>query len=153
MKRAGILIIILFWQFNFGLANDLEIKSVGNLFVHNYSQADYKGEKQNWDITIGKNGLVYFANGALIESGTNFWKQFHLPNQNYIRSVYALEDNSIFVGGAGEMGIFIPGNIPGQKEYKSLLNRIDSAYHDFSTVWQIMPYHKSLLIRAGKGLF
>ena len=153
MKRVNIFIAFLFLQINNGLANDLEIKSVGNLFVHNYSQADYKGEKQNWDITIGKNGLIYFANGSLIESGTNHWKQFHMPNQNYIRSVYALSDNSIFVGGAGEMGVFIRGKIPGQREYKSLLNRLDSSFHDFSTVWQIIPHQKSLLIRAGKGLF
>ncbi len=143
---------LFFWVISL-LAADLEIKSVGNLFVTNYSTTDYQSEKQNWDISIGGNGLIYFANGPLLEAGTKSWKRYYLPNSHYIRSVYALNDNSILVGGNSEIGIFETGTLPGKKNYKSLMNRLDSSFYSFSTVWQIIPDHQSFLIRAGKALF
>lgn len=152
MKNAGFIFSFLFFLTNTLFAEDLEIKSVGNLFVTNYSPTEYQGEKQNWDICIGRNGLIYFANGSLLEGGTKSWKRYYLPNYHYVRSVYALADNSIFVGGNGELGIFEPGSLPGQRIYKSLMNRLDSRFHSFSTVWQIFPFHQSHIIRAGKAL-
>jgi hypothetical protein len=134
-------------------AEDLKIKSIGNLFVTNYSIADYKSEKQNWDISIGKNGLIYFANGPLLEAGTKSWNRFYMPSSHYIRSVYALDDNSIMIGGNSELGISEPGTLPGKRIYKSLMNKLDSSFYAFSTVWQILPDRQSFLIRAGKALF
>jgi hypothetical protein len=153
MNRICLSFSCLFLLANDLLAEDLEIKSFGNLFVTNYSTADYKAEKQNWDISIGKNGLIYFANGPLLEAGTKSWKRYYLPYSHYIRSVYALDGNSIFVGADNELGIFEPGNLPGRRVYKSLMNRLDSSFYSFSTVWQILPYHQSFVIRAGKALF
>jgi hypothetical protein len=153
MNKIWFIFLCLFFWTNVLLANDLEIKSFGNLFVTNYSTVDYKTEKQNWDISIGNNGLIYFANGPLLEAGTKTWKRYYLPNSHYIRSVYALDNNSIFIGGNSEIGIFEPGTLPGKKIYKSLMNKLDSSFYSFSTVWQIIPDHQSFLIRAGKALF
>jgi hypothetical protein len=152
MGKICFLFSCLFFWANSLLAGDLEIKSFGNLFVTNYSTTDYKTEKQNWDISIGKNGLIYFANGPLLEAGTKSWKRYYLPNTHYIRSVYALDGNSIFVGGNSELGIFEPGTLPGKRIYKSLMNRLDSSFYSFSTVWQILPDRQSFIIRAGKAL-
>ncbi|MCB8995360.1 MAG: hypothetical protein H6538_07120 [Bacteroidales bacterium] len=134
-------------------AGDIEIKSIGKLFIKNYPSSVYNGEKQNWDISIGRNGLIYFANGPLLEGGTRYWKLHYFANQIYIRSVYSLPDNSILVGGSHEIGIFKPGDLPGKYNYSSLMPKLDSSFHDFGTVWQIMPYRKSILLRAGKALF
>ncbi|MCF8378947.1 MAG: hypothetical protein K9H49_05170 [Bacteroidales bacterium] len=134
-------------------ADDLVIKSVGNPFVTNYSYSEYKAEKQNWDITIGRNGLIYFANGPLLEAGTNYWNRYYLPGGNRLRSVCSLDDNSIMVGGNVEIGVFKPGELPGTLKYKSLMDRLDSSFHSFGTVWQIFPDSNYILIRAGRALF
>jgi DNA-binding CsgD family transcriptional regulator len=152
MNKIWFIFSCLFFWANALFAEDLEIKSFGDLFVTNYSPTEYKGEKQNWDICIGSNGLIYFANGSLLEAGTKSWKRYYLPSYRYVRSVYALADNSIFVGGNFELGIYKPGALPGQHIYKSLMNRLDPRFYSFSTVWQILPFHQSYIIRAGKAL-
>lgn len=131
----------------------LELTGFGKLSVTNYSPATYGGNKQNWNISVGNNGLVYFANGPLLEGGSGYWKTFHLPNDNFIRSVWATDDGRILVGGSEEIGLFEKSPIPGKMKYTSLMDRLDSAYYNFGSIWQIFKGKGSYYLRAGKALF
>lgn len=153
MKKKLLFLAFYLAIFNHLCADSLEISSFGKLSVTNYSPKIYEANKQNWSVCIGENGLVYFANGSLLEGGSNYWKSHHLPNEKLINSVSSMGERGILVGGTGEIGIFEFSEMPGELHYKSLLDKLDTAYYNFGSIWQIIKEKDSYLIRAGKALF
>lgn len=71
-----------------------------------FEQNVYNGARQNWSVSSGKDGKIYFANhtGLLEFDGTN-WKLNNLPNRTILRTVKTGEDSSIvYSGGYMELG-------------------------------------------------
>jgi DNA-binding CsgD family transcriptional regulator/cell division protein FtsL len=151
-KQYAVLLIILLFQ-GISKADTLNITSFGRLPVSNFSPQQYQADNQCWDICMGENGLIYIANGPLLEGGSDFWRKHYLPDGNYIRSLHSLEDNKILVGANQELGIFERTGIPGETSYVSLMDRLDEQYHAFGSIWQIMDHEGAHYLRAGKGLF
>ena len=102
--------------------------------VLQFNQNVYEGARQNWCVSTGNNGKIYFANhtGLLEFDGTN-WKLNNLPNNTILRSVKTREDSSIvYSGGFMEFGYWLPdqsGNLIyhslNQKAGKDLSNNIE----------------------------
>ena len=136
-------------------ANDLNITGFGKLFVTNFSPGMYQGGNQNWNICAGGNGLMYIANGSLLEGGSDFWKIYPLSADADIgiRSVARLGENSILIGANQEIGIFERSGIPGYTSYTSLMDKLDDNFHSFGSVWQIIEKDSCYYLRAGKGVF
>ncbi len=74
--------------------------------VRSFSEVDYGGENQNWDLTQSPEGVLYVANsgGVLRFDGLN-WSLHQLPSRPTVRAV-AFADNRLYVGGYGEFGYF-----------------------------------------------
>ncbi len=75
-----------------------------------FEQNVYKGARQNWSVSAGKNGKIYFANhtGLLEFDGTN-WKLNNLPNNTIVRAVKTRNDSSVvYSGGFMEFGYWLP---------------------------------------------
>lgn len=131
----------------------LQLTGFGKLFVSNFSPGIYRAGNQNWDICEGENGLMYFANGPLLEGGSNYWERHYLPPDNYLRSVHRIKGNRILVGANHEIGIFSRLDIPGEVKYESLLDKLDKRYHDFGSIWQILEHDNAFYLRGGRALF
>ncbi len=153
MKKYVIIayyIILLFYPTVYAFGSSHRI---GNAFIVNYPASDYQSGRQVWDICEGGNGLMYFATGPLLESGNNYWKIHELNASSPTRSVCSMPGNDIMVGGPGMIGVMKLTDLPGHREFYSLMDRLDTVYHDFGTIWQILSHHQAFYIRAGKGVF
>lgn len=135
------------------LMADEEIKNIGIPFISNYSPKEYNFERQTWGIDIDPNGLVYFANGALLVSGNRYWRRYDPGNGRSLRCVHSLGGDTVLVGGRHEIGMFVPGEIPGELIYHSLMSRLDSNFHDFGTIWQIEESGGRTFLRGGSAVF
>lgn len=152
-SRATSLLVILFGLLQCALTNSLNVTSFGKLFVTNISPGTYQAGNQNWNICEGENGLIYVANGPLLEGGSNYWQRHYLPGEVYLKSVHKMDHNRILVGGNQEIGYFSRAEQPGESNYTSLMDRLDEQYHDFGSVWQILEQDGDYYLRAGKGVF
>lgn len=117
----------------------------------NYSAADLKQHPQNWDIIQDSRGNIYIANngGINIFDGTT-WQRIRIPN-SVVRSL-AIDDNGvIYVGGKGELGRLVPDSI-GSCSYESLVGLIDSLYHNFKNIYQIVCLDESIIFRSSEYL-
>ena len=151
--NISILVAIIFCINAYSQTQSINITSFGKLFVSNYSPAQYGAGNQNWDICEGENGLIYIANGPLLEGGSDFWQNHFIKEETYIRSVHPMKGNRILVGANEEIGIFQRSDTPGETKYTSLMDKLDEKYHSFGSVWQIIDFNDVLYLRAGRGLF
>jgi ligand-binding sensor domain-containing protein/DNA-binding CsgD family transcriptional regulator len=134
-------------------ADTLNITGFGNLFISNYTPAMYEAFNQNWDICEGKNGLIYVANGALLEGGSDSWQKIPVGEGKYCRSVHPCHDDKILVGSNQEIGLYSRAGLPGEVSYVSIMDKLDARYHDFGSVWQISEHDSIYYLRAGKAIF
>ncbi len=157
MKKRGIAIFFLYGFLlsataGIGQANNIDIKNIGISFISNYAPRENNFGKQTWDICVGPEGLVYFANNGLLVSGDRSWKTHKFPG-DAMRSVHAISKDTLLVGGANEIGLFIAGNIPGEFSYHSLIPQIDSSFENFGTVWDILASPHAIYLRSGSAIF
>ena len=131
---------------------DEEIKNIGIPFISNYSPKEFNFERQTWNIDIGPDGLVYFANGSLLVAGNRYWQSYDPGEGRTFRCVYSFGEDTILAGGPHEIGLFVPGKLPGEMSYHSIMAKLDSNYHDFGTVWQIEDCKGRIYLRAGAAI-
>jgi len=86
MVKNLIFLILLLSSFAFEALADF-IK-IGVPYIHNYPKKEYKAGTQNWSITQGQQGFMYFANnsGLLTFDGTK-WQLYQMPNSSVVRTV------------------------------------------------------------------
>lgn len=105
--------------------------------VVSFDQNTYQGARQNWSVSAGSNGKIYFANhtGLLTFDGTN-WKLNKLPNQTIMRSVKVASDSMIYTGGYMELGYWRE-DTRGNLEYQSLSAQAQPYFSDNIEFWNI----------------
>lgn len=106
-------------------------------FIRLYSNGDYQGGIQNWDIAQDSRGLIYVANNfGLLEYDGNAWKIYPVKNRTKVRSVAIDERGRIYVGCQAEFGYFFP-NKRGELIYHSLADSLDAAARNFDEAWSV----------------
>ncbi|WP_374164292.1 triple tyrosine motif-containing protein [Arcticibacter sp. MXS-1] len=121
--------------------------------IVNYSNDDYTGGVQNWNVAQDKHGILYFGNNeGLVTFDGRFWKLYPLPNYTVIRSVQVDSLNRIFVGGQDEIGYFYPGK-RGILQYHSLTALIPEKERKFADVWNVSIVGESVFFRAFAKIF
>ncbi|CAH1000712.1 hypothetical protein LEM8419_01846 [Neolewinella maritima] len=105
--------------------------------VRGFSEVDYGGENQNWDLTQSPDGVMYVANsgGVLRFDGLN-WSIHQLPARPTVRTV-AWADGRLYVGGYGEFGYF-PQRAGRLGAYVSLSARLPIRDRG-EEIWNIVP--------------
>jgi DNA-binding CsgD family transcriptional regulator len=119
----------------------------------NYNPRQYQAGRQIWDICQGKNGLMYFVAGEVVEHGDNHWLSIPNDSHHILRSIHSVSNDTLLTGGSSEIGLFIKENIPGNFRYKSLMPLIDKNKRDFGEIWQIEEQNGQFFLRAGKAVF
>ena len=116
--------------------------------INNYSNLDYKGGTQNWDIDQDQNGIMYFANNeGLLTYNGKYWKLYPLPNKTIVRSVKIDADGKIYVGAQDEIGYFFPDQ-SGVLKYHSLRSLIPTNQRQFADIWDIVILQKDIYFRT-----
>ncbi|APD05963.1 hypothetical protein UJ101_00416 [Flavobacteriaceae bacterium UJ101] len=144
--------LILFSYFLFSInlyAQNLVHKGVP--YMKNFDIVDYQGESKIWDISQGANGFLYFANGKkLLEyNGVDF--QEIATKKSIIRSVYAVNNDSVFVGLDGDFGLFIKEN--DTWSYNSLYFTDKEEGEDVEEFWRIFKNGNKIVFQSFKNLY
>ena len=115
-KIPGIIITILI----FILSSQQSYSQNPSGKIKNFNKADYQAASQNWSVSSGKEGFMYFANNnGLLEFDGVSWKLYKLPNGTIMRAVFAKNDSLIYTSGYQEMGYW-KRNRTGDLSYHSL---------------------------------
>ena len=148
MQRIGLLLLFLTVKF-FAIAQN----PIGLPQINNFSNVDYKGGNQNWDIQQDKLGIMCFANneGLLTYNGQS-WNLYPVPNNTVVRSVQIGGDGKIYVGAQDDMGYFYP-NQRGVLKYTSLKYLIPKADNSFNDVWTISIFGDRIFFRTNAKIF
>ncbi len=121
--------------------------------INNFSNVDYKGGNQNWDIQQNKLGIMCFANneGLLTYNGQS-WSIYPVTNNTVVRSVQIATDGKIYAGAQDDLGYFYP-NQKGVLKYNSLKSLIPKADNSFNDVWNISIYNNNVFFRTNAKIF
>lgn len=108
--------------------------------ITNYSMDQYAFDKQNWDIDVNDDGVVFVANnaGLLIYNGQN-WQKYFLPNKTVVRSVLCV-NNKIYTGSYEEFGYWTKDYF-GVYQYTSLVPKLGKVNQiSDQEFWQIFNH-------------
>jgi len=126
--------------------------TIGLPLIVNYNKADFHGGAQTWDIGQDKNGYMYFANNeGLLSFDGMYWKAYPLPNRTIMRSL-AIENQRIYAGGQGEIGLFEPDGT-GFLRYTSLVDLLPANSRKFADVWDIKVLGGAVFFRTTDRIF
>ncbi len=126
----------------------------GILPFRNFTTKEYNGLQQNWDIVQDHRGLMYFANnmGILEYDGVN-WRTIEITtNANRTRSLDIDKKGRIYVGARDEFGYLKPDSV-GTLQYRSLIDKLDSANLEFGNVWKTICTDEGIYFQAKKKVF
>lgn len=105
--------------------------------IRNFPKEDYRAASQNWGVSPGSNGFMYFANhNGLLEFDGVAWDLHALPNEVITRAVYAENDSLIYTSGYQEMG-FWKREKSGILVYHSLNPLVQNLFTKNEEFWNI----------------
>jgi len=146
MIRNLIILTLLLSSFAFeALGNFINI---GVPYIHNFPKKEYKAGTQNWSITQGQQGFMYFANnsGLLTFDGIK-WQLYQMPNSSVVRSVFRSDDGQIYIGAYNELGEIVTDN-SGKMKFKSFKRFIPSEFQNFDDIWNITTYKDQIVFQS-----
>lgn len=92
-------------------------QELGLPFLRNFPAQDYKAHPQNFDITPGPDGMVYFANFAgILQYDGHHWRLIPTPETNRINALATDKNGTILCGAYAEPG-FLNLKSNGQLEF------------------------------------
>lgn len=145
------LILTLILVFNTVLLNAQN--PLGAPLVLNYGKVLFNGGSRTWDIAQDSRGIMYFGNNeGLISFNGKYWKQYKLPNQTILRSIYIDEKDRIFVGGQGEFGYFEKSEFTGLR-YISLNELIPPDFRQFADVWHTVAFEQGVYFMTSDFIY
>ncbi len=145
IKRYQPIIIYLLVLFPFVLT--AQIKEVGLPFINNYSRDIYQAGTQNWGITQGSDGIMYFANNSgVLEFDGSTWELHPLPNGSVVRTVAYFNDK-LYAGGFNEFGYFSVDE-RGQHLYVSLSDSLPKEQRDLGEIWRIFSTRDGVVFQS-----
>ncbi len=129
------------------------IKRIGIPFIQSYTPADYGLSHQNFDVLIGDDKKMYFANisGILVYDGTH-WINVKLPNNDGAYSLTKTADGTIYVGGVNEIG-YLSKTANGELTYVSLAEKLEGQVGSGFTSWNNWPANDQVVFSTFKQIF
>gem|GEM_PF-4992640 len=116
-----------------------------------YSSEDAGGFAQSWAITQGKNGLMYFGNGAgILEFDGTAWRL--IPISNAVRTFSEDINGIVYCGGDNNIGYLKPDD-QGKESYFSLIDSIPEKDRDFVAILSIFKKDGLVFFIGFKGIY
>jgi ligand-binding sensor domain-containing protein/DNA-binding CsgD family transcriptional regulator len=116
--------------------------------INNFSRIDYNAASQNWTVSAGTDGFMFFANnnGLLEFDGTN-WQLHKLPNETILRAVYAVNNDSIYTSGYREIGYWSRNGL-GKLQYHSLVPKAQKYIINNDEFWTIKKIDQKIYFHS-----
>ncbi|MEZ4885426.1 MAG: ATP-binding protein [Chitinophagales bacterium] len=136
MKYFVFFLLLVIHYFYPTQAQTIQDREYGMPYITYFSPKTYDAHPQNWAITQGARGFMYFGNtnGILEYDGTS-WRLIPTPKSSIVRSLDVNDSGQIFVGAQGEIGYLSP-DTTGLLQYVSLNEYILAEDNDFGDVWK-----------------
>jgi len=108
---------------------------------------------QNWDLIRNSQGVLFIGTiGNLVAYDGTRWSQTYIPKANTL-SLALGNDDTVYVGGAGEFGFIDSTDPVNPLQYVSLSEELpDSVYDNLSDARQILPIRNDIFFRSGHYL-
>src|SRR6056297_3507283 len=124
----------------------------GLVQIENYSPDEYSGSRQNWTAIQSNTGTLFFGNGAgLLHFDGNDWSLKHVPAGGLVRS-FGTYNGDIYWGGNGDIGRIKADSLDRFLPV-SYLRKVDSSFHNFSSVWRFVENNEKLYARTYEGIY
>ncbi len=126
-----------------------QIKKIGIPEIEYFNRRSYHGATQNWGITQGTSGFMYFGNNhGVLEFDGEKWQLYHDLGDFNVRSTHAV-GNKIYAGAFNELGYFYSDSLS-ELKYKSL---VQGPYiRDLEDFWHIYDWNDYVIFHSQKGL-
>ena len=115
------------------IGNDIWNES-GIPVFRNYTAREYGAHFQNWAIIRDQQGIILVANNdGLLEYDGIDWRRYGLEDKLFhsLRSIAIDQNGTIYYGTSSQFGyIMVDSN--GNYKFRSLLDKVDKKYHNFS---------------------
>ncbi|MEP4091600.1 ATP-binding protein [Reichenbachiella sp.] len=150
IKSAALCVILLPVFFTFTSAQSSE---KGLPFIDYYAPSDYRAGSFNFNVIKDSLGIYYFSNddGVLVYNGQD-WNLIRITDEKTVFWIQQDAKGTIYVGSTGEFG-YLKSSASGRLSYVSLLNKVDSRYHEFGAVWEIACTSRETIFRSKKYIF
>jgi len=129
----------------------IAIPSFGQEFtpvVNQFTKNDYHASNQNWAVTQGKDGIMYFGNNqGLLEFDGTLWQTHHITGNKIVRSLFIGKDNRIYAGSFEEFGFF-EKNSTGQLIYNSLSAKLKQYKMQNDEIWNILDLNGTIIFQS-----
>jgi DNA-binding CsgD family transcriptional regulator len=120
----------------------------GELMAYNYlpivkcfDKSAYQAGRQNWDIGIDSQGIVYFGNNdGLLRYIYGTWQLSCTEGEDVVRSV-CVENDTVWTGGVAEYGFFVK-NSPENMKYVQI-GKIDAGQ-----IWEIQALNGKVFLQT-----
>jgi ligand-binding sensor domain-containing protein/DNA-binding CsgD family transcriptional regulator len=122
-------------------------------YVQNYTKMHYQAGNQNWSVTQGQDGVMYYgnSNGLLAYDG-NRWELYRMPNNQIVRSVAADNKGRIYTGAFSEFGYW-SYNTEGRFVYTSLTRLVPEQHALTGEVWKIYTEGERVLFQSFASIY
>jgi diguanylate cyclase (GGDEF)-like protein len=125
----------------------------GQPFISWHPPQAYGAGTQNWAVTQGEDGLMYFGNdGVVLVFDGARWEQVRVAPGRAIRSLARSRDGRILVGSQGDFG-YLETAEDGTIGYVSLAAELDEDAPAFTDVWQSFAYDDHWYFASRQALF
>ncbi|WP_171032815.1 sensor histidine kinase [Fodinibius saliphilus] len=131
------------------------IRIFSNPIVHNFSDKEYDGYIQNWDIAQDSSGFIYIANlGKILQYDGTYWKGTQVDN-NRALSITEGKGGKLYIGGVGSFGYLDKSDRDTAitPEYHSLIPLLPDSNVSISNVWNVLPHGESVFFQQKNALF
>jgi DNA-binding CsgD family transcriptional regulator len=121
--------------------------------VRNFTKKTYQAAPQNWDIIQADNQVMYFSNNlGLLSFDGNYWHTNPIGNKTIVRSICILDNNTIFAGGQGDIGLYtFVGS--GEINYQSIADKMPAKYKQFEDVWHSVNIKDTVFFNTTRDVF
>ncbi len=125
----------------------------GQPFISWYSPQTYGAGTQNWAITQGPDGVMYFGNdGVILVFDGAGWTRERIAPGRAIRSLASSADGRILVGSQGEFG-YLKRRSDGGHDYVSLAAGLPDDAPSFTDVWQTFEHDGTWYFSSRQAMF
>lgn len=156
MYRISIFILFIILVFASTIKAQKNTSPFLSKHISNYSENEYGKEfnAQNWSVTQDKDGLMYFGNSnyVLTYDGMHWNSILVSNNSGYVTSLLATDDEQVYWGYNGDLGIIETNDI-GKQTSRSLLDKIPELDQYFSRVWRIYQYKNKIAFFTQESIF
>lgn len=105
-------------------------------FFEHFTPQEYQHFPQNWAVTQDHRGVIYAANQeGVLEFDGNSWRRVSSLTNTSVVSLAVAADNTIFVGGNGDLGYLAPDSLSALA-YVSLAEHLPERHLNFDEIWK-----------------